>query len=56
MSGTARRGEAHGLRFWGFFIYLLDLQFGFDCCRFWVMLLSVMGLGVANGLKLMGFG
>ena len=26
------------------------------CCRFWVMVLPVMGLGVASGSNLMGFG
>jgi hypothetical protein len=52
-----RSCKAHDLVFFFFFFPdLPDLSFGFDCCRFWVMVFPVMGLGVASGLKLMGFG
>jgi hypothetical protein len=51
--GEVRSCEAHNPVF---FFFLPDPPFGFDCCRFWVMVFPVMGLGVVGGLKLMGFG
>ena len=54
--GNVRSCKAHDQVFFFFFPDLPDLLFGFDCCQFWVMVFPMMGLGVASGLKLMGFG
>ena len=55
--GAVRRGErarSHELVF--FLRFTRSIAVGFDYCRFWVMMFTVMGFGVAGGLKLMGFG
>ena len=53
---VARWGEEHEHEIWIFVFQIYQICHGFDCCRFWVMVLPVMGLIVSGGSKLMGFG
>jgi hypothetical protein len=44
------QGEEHEHEIWVFVFQIYQIcHDGFDCYWFWVMMLSVMGLGVAGG-------